>query len=257
MSDISYEKHGAVRLITINRADKMNSLTFEANDDLVAAWHEFDQDESARAAVITGAGDRAFCAGADITELTGRTLLAQKAGAELGQRVFSKLDTLPIPSIAAISGFALGGGCELALSCSFRLATPRARFGLPEVKLGLIPGYGGTQRLPRLVGESRALEIILTGRMVSAEEALAIGLVNRLVEGDLLEAAVAFAVELGGFSLVASGLAREAVRRSMDCPLHEGLQTESDLSTLAYQTADADEGMAAFLEKRPPVFKDC
>jgi len=252
--DLTYRDRTAI--LTLSRADALNALNFGMIESISEALDAVARSD-ARALVITGAGDRAFCAGADITELTGRTLLAQKAGAELGQRVFSKLDTLPIPSIAAISGFALGGGCELALSCSFRLATPRARFGLPEVKLGLIPGYGGTQRLPRLVGESRALEIILTGRMVGAEEALAIGLVNRLVEGDLLEAAVAFAVELGGFSLVASGLAREAVRRSMDCPLHEGLQTEADLSTLAYQTADANEGMAAFLDKRPPVFKDC
>jgi enoyl-CoA hydratase len=252
--DLTYRDRTAI--LTLSRADALNALNFGMIESISEALDAVARSD-ARALVITGAGDRAFCAGADITELTERTLSAQKAGAELGQRVFSKLDTLPIPSIAAISGFALGGGCELALSCSFRLATPRARFGLPEVKLGLIPGYGGTQRLPRLVGESRALEIILTGRMVGAEEALAIGLVNRLVEGDLLEAAVAFAVELGGFSLVASGLAREAVRRSMDCPLHEGLQTEADLSTLAYQTADANEGMAAFLEKRPPVFKDC
>jgi enoyl-CoA hydratase len=252
--DLTYRDRTAI--LTLSRPDALNALNFGMIKRISKALDAVARSD-ARALVITGAGERAFCAGADITELTGRTLLAQKAGAEFGQRVFSKLDTLPIPSIAAISGFALGGGCELALSCSFRLATPPACFGLPEVKLGLIPGYGGTQRLPRLVGESRALEIILTGRMVSAEEALAIGLVNRLVEGDLLEAAVAFAVELGGFSLVASGLAREAVRRSMDCPLHEGLQTEADLSTLAYQTADADEGMAAFLEKRPPVFKDC
>jgi enoyl-CoA hydratase len=252
--DLTYRDRTAI--LTLSRPDALNALNFGMIERISEALEAVARSD-ARALVITGAGERAFCAGADITELTGRTLLAQMAGAEFGQRVFSKLDTLPIPSIAAISGFALGGGCELALSCSFRLATPRARFGLPEVKLGLIPGYGGTQRLPRLVGESRALEIILTGRMVGAEEALAIGLVNRLVEGDLLEAAVAFAVELGGFSLVASRLAREAVRRSMDCPLHEGLQTEADLSTLAYQTADADEGMAAFLEKRPPVFKDC
>lgn len=252
--DLTYRARTAI--LTLSRPDALNALNFGMIESISEALDAVARSD-ARALVITGAGDRAFCAGADITELTGRTLSAQKAGAELGQRVFSKLDTLPIPSIAAISGFALGGGCELALSCSFRLATPHARFGLPEVKLGLIPGYGGTQRLPRLVGESRALEIILTGRMVGAEEALAIGLVNRLVEGDLLEAAVAFAVELGGFSLVASRLAREAIRRSMDCPLHEGLQTEADLSTLAYQTADAEEGMAAFLEKRPPVFKDC
>jgi enoyl-CoA hydratase len=183
-------------------------------------------------------------------------LAAQKAGAELGQRIFAQLDTLPVPSIAAINGFALGGGCELALACSFRLAAPRARFGLPEIKLGLIPGYGGTQRLPRLVGESRALEIILTGRMVDAEEALAIGLVNRVIEGDLLEGAIAFAGQFTSYGLLAGRCAREAVRRGMDNTLAQGLQIEADLSTLAYQTADADEGMAAFVSKRPPEFQD-
>jgi enoyl-CoA hydratase len=252
--DLTYRDR--VAIITLSRPDALNALNFGMIErigetfDTVAA-------SDARALIITGAGERAFCAGADITELTGRDLKAQKAGAELGQRVFAKLDTLPVPSIAAISGFALGGGCELALSCSFRLAAPRARFGLPEIKLGLIPGYGGTQRLPRLVGESRALEIILTGRMVGAEEALAIGLVNRIVEGDLLEAAMTFAGELAGYSLVAAGLAREAVRRSMDSPLPQGLQLEADLSTLAYQSADAEEGMAAFLEKRSAAFRDC
>lgn len=245
-----------VAILTLSRPEALNALNFGMIERIGETLDTVAQSD-ARALVITGAGERAFCAGADITELTGRDLTAQKAGAELGQRVFAKLDTLPIPSIASISGFALGGGCELALTCSFRLAAPRARFGLPEIKLGLIPGYGGTQRLPRLVGESRALEIILTGRMVSAEEALAIGLVNRIVEGDLLEAAVAFAAELGGFSLVAARLAREAVQRSMDSILHEGLKIEADLSTLAYQTKDAEEGMAAFLEKRPAVFRDC
>ncbi len=245
-----------VAILTLSRPDALNALNFQMIEKIGETLDAVARSE-ARVLIITGAGERAFCAGADITELTGRNLAAHKAGAELGQHVFAKLDTLPVPSIAAINGFALGGGCELALSCSFRLATPRARFGLPEIKLGLIPGYGGTQRLPRLIGESRALEIILTGRMVGAEEALKIGLVNHIVEGDLLDAAIAFAGEFIGYSLLTARLAREAVRRSMDSPLQQGLHIEADLSTLAYQSADAEEGMTAFLEKRPPAYRDC
>ncbi|MDQ4061720.1 MAG: enoyl-CoA hydratase-related protein, partial [Pseudomonadota bacterium] len=210
----------------------------------------------ARALLVTGAGPRAFCAGADIKELRGRGLMEQKRGAELGQAVFAKLDTLPVPSVAAINGFAFGGGLELALACTFRLATANAKMGLPEIKLGLIPGYGGTQRLPRAVGEARALEMIMTGRAVGAEEALRIGLVHRLVDGDPVEAGLAFAREITGYSLPALGFARAAVRRALDLSLNEGLKVEAELSTLAFQTRDAEEGMAAFVEKRKPAFRD-
>jgi enoyl-CoA hydratase len=209
-----------------------------------------------RALLITGAGDRAFCAGADIKELRNRSLVEQKRGAELGQSVFARLDTLPIASVALVNGYAFGGGAELAMACTFRLAAPNAVFGLPEIKLGLIPGYGGTQRLPRLVGEARALEIILTGRNVKAEEAERIGLVNAVVQGDLLAAGLAFAGRFTCYSLPVLQLARRAVQRAADLPLHEGLRAEADLSTLAYRTADAEEGMAAFEAKRKPEFRD-
>jgi enoyl-CoA hydratase len=209
-----------------------------------------------RALLVTGAGDRAFCAGADIKELTGRSLSAQREGAAFGQAVFAKLDTLPIPSIALINGYAFGGGLELALACTFRLAVRTARLGLPEIKLGLIPGYGGTQRLPRLIGEARALEIIMTGRTVEAEEAERIGLVNRTAEGDLIEAGKSFAREMTCYSLPALGFARNAIHRGLTFALREGLEIEADLNTLAFQTADAVEGMTAFLEKRKPVFRD-
>ena len=168
----------------------------------------------------------------------------------------AKLDTLPIPSIALINGYAFGGGLEIALASTFRIAGPHARLGMPEVKLGLIPGYGGTQRLPRLIGESRALDMILTGRTVDAEEAERIGLVNRIAEGDLVEAGLEFARLFTGYSLPILGYAREAVRRALDTPIGEGLKIEADLSTLAYRTEDADEGMAAFEEKRKPGFRD-
>jgi enoyl-CoA hydratase len=210
-----------------------------------------------RALFITGAGDKAFCAGADIKELRNRSLIDQKRGAELGQGVFAKLDRLPVPSVALINGYAFGGGLELALAATFRLATPNAVFGLPEVKLGLIPGYGGTQRLPRIVGEARALDMILTGRSVKAEEAERIGLIHQLVtESDLWEAGLAFARRFSGYSLPILEFARRAVQRALDLPLCEGLQLEAELSTLAYRTADAEEGMAAFEEKRKPEFKD-
>src|SRR5205823_10568197 len=169
-------------------------------------------DSPARALLVTGAGDRAFSAGADIKELMDRSLVEQRAGALLGQSVLAKLDQLPMPSIALINGYAFGGGLELALACTFRLAAPSAKLGFPEIKLGLIPGYGGTQRLPRLVGEARATELILTGRTVDADEAERLGLVNKVVDDDLLEAGQAFAREMTGFSLPVLGLARDAIR---------------------------------------------
>ncbi len=251
--DLAYRDD--VAILTLTRPEVLNALNFatiaaigEALDEIAAS--------AARALIVTGAGDKAFCAGADIKELTGRTLADQKRGAEHGQAVFAKFDRLPVASIALVNGFALGGGSELALACTFRLATPRARFGLPEIKLGLIPGYGGTQRLPRLIGEARAMEMILTGRLVGAEEALGIGLVNRIVEAPAIDAAIGFAHEFTGFGLLAAGFAREAVQRGLDTTLADGLRIEADLSTLAYRTDDAVEGMQAFLDKRPARFED-
>jgi enoyl-CoA hydratase len=247
--------HEALALLTISRPEVLNALTFALIGELASAIDTVAASE-ARALIITGAGDKAFCAGADIKELTGRALMVQRQGAELGQATFAKLDQLPIPSIALVNGYAFGGGTELALACTFRLATPNAKFGLPEIKLGLIPGYGGTQRLPRLIGEARAMEMILTGRVVGAEEALRIGLVSRIVDPPALEGATKFAREFGGYSRVACHLARLAVQRAGHTTLPEGLRAEADLSTLAYQTADAAEGMQAFLEKRTPQFRD-
>jgi enoyl-CoA hydratase len=237
-------------LIRLDRPEVLNALNFELLRDLGAALDQVTAGDS-RALLVTGAGDRAFCAGADVK---GRSLQATRTGAAFGQAIFAKLDTLPIPSIALINGYAFGGGLELA--CTFRLAAGTARLGLPEIKLGLIPGYGGTQRLPRLIGEARALEMILTGRAVTAEEALQIGLVNRLADGDLIEVGKSFAREMTSYSLPALGFARDAVRRGLATSLREGLEIEADLNTLAFQIADAVEGMSAFLEKRKPVFRD-
>src|SRR5437879_3899776 len=241
--------------ITLDRPESVNALSFAQLGDLNRQIDSIAESD-VRALLVTGAGDRAFSAGADIKELMGRGLVEQRAGALLGQSVLAKLDQMPMPSVALINGYAFGGGLELALACTFRLAAPTAKLGFPEIKLGLIPGYGGTQRLPRLIGESRAIEVILTGRTIEAEEAERIGLVNRLIQGDLVEAGIAFAREMTEFSLPVLGLARDAIRRALDLPLPEGLKIEADLSTLAFQTADSVEGMTAFIEKRQPVFGD-
>ena len=242
-------------VLTLNRPEALNALSFAILRELDEALASL-ADSDARVLLVTGAGEKAFCAGADIKELRNRDLMAQKRGAELGQRVFARLDDLPMPSVALINGFAFGGGLELALACTFRLAGARAKMGLPEIKLGLIPGYGGTQRLPRVIGEARAMEMIMTGRTVDADEAERIGLVNGRYEGDALEAGLAYASRFTGYSLPVLGFARSAVRRAGDTPLQEGLKIEADLSTLAYRTKDAEEGMAAFEEKRAARFTD-
>jgi enoyl-CoA hydratase len=252
---VRLKRQGQAAVVCLDRQDRLNALSFDILRDLGRVFDEVAESD-ARALLIVGAGDRAFCAGADIPELRHRDLMSQRRGAELGQRVFSRLDRLEIPSVAVVHGFALGGGFELALACTFRVATRKARFGLPEIKLGLVPGYGGTQRLPRVVGEARALEIIMTGRTIRADEALSIGLVNRLGEGDPVDLGLGFAKEFMGYSLPALAFARSAVTRALDVPLVDGLKIEADLSTLAYRMRDAEEGMAAFEEKREPEWQD-
>jgi enoyl-CoA hydratase len=242
-------------LITLNRPEALNALSFALLGELDRTLQAVAASD-ARALLITGAGAKAFCAGADVKELQGRSLAEQKRGAETGQAIFARLERLPMPSIAIINGYAFGGGLELALACTLRIATRNARMALPEIKLGLIPGYGGTQRLPRVVGEARALDMILTGRTVEAEEAHRIGLLNRLVDNDPVEAGIAYAREFAGYSLPVLGFAREAVNRALATPLAEGLRIEADLSTLAFQTKDAAEGMSAFVEKRKAQFGD-
>ena len=242
-------------VVTLNRPEALNALSMEIVAKLGRVFDEVEASD-ARALLITGAGEKAFCAGADIAEFMGRSLRETREAAMRGQRSFAKLDRLPMPSVAIINGFALGGGLELALACTFRVATPNARMGLPEVKLGLIPGYGGTQRLPRLIGQGRALDLVMTGRMIDAKEALSMGLVNRIVDGEALEGGIAFAREFSGYGLLALRFAREAVQRAGDVALSEGLDIEADLNTLSFETEDSKEGAAAFLEKRTPNFKD-
>lgn len=252
---ISLTYQDELAILTIDRPEALNALNstlikeIDIQLDAVCA-------SSARTLLVTGAGDKAFCAGADIIELIDKTGYQHKQAMEYGQHVLGRFGTLPIPTIAVIHGYAFGGGLELALACTFRVATINAKVGLPEIKLGLIPGFGGTQRLPRLIGESRALEVMLSGRTIKADEGLQIGLYNRLIEGDALDGAIAFAREFCGYSLAAMRCIRTAVNRSSQTTLTEGLKIEADQSHIVYQTQDAHEGMKAFMEKRTPNFND-
>ena len=242
-------------LITIDRPDALNALNLAIIDELRALLAQVRASD-ARALFFTGRGDKAFSAGADVTELVGKSLRTHKLELEHGQNTFALRERLPMPSVAIINGYALGGGLELAMACTFRLATPNARMGLPEVKIGNVPGYGGTQRLPRLIGEARATELVLTGRMVGAEEAERIGLVNRVISGAALPAAMAFAREFSAHSLPVMAYGREAVAAAWSSALADGMKIEADLASLAYGTDDGTEGLAAFLEKRKPRFQD-
>lgn len=251
------EFDGEYAHITLNRPEVLNALSFSVLKEVSEALIKV-ADSDARALIVTGAGDKAFCAGADIPELMSRPLMDELEGAAIGQAVFNQIADLKIPSVAVIQGYAFGGGLELALSCTFRVATDRARMGLPEVKLGLIPGYGGTQRLPRLIGEGRALDMIMSGRTVAAEEGERMGLVNRIDnEGSPLDIGKRFLEPYLKHSLCALYFAREAVQRGGQVSLADGLRIERDLSTLAYRSNDAAEGLSAFVEKRSPSFKDC
>ena len=234
----------------LNRPKALNALSFEILGQLDAALGKIEDAIEAgqvRGVFVTGEGEKSFCAGADITELMGRTLTQEHEGARFGQSVFDRLAALRVPSVAVIHGYAFGGGLELALACTFRVATAGAKMGLPELKLGLIPGYGGTQRLPRVIGQDRALDMILSARTVDATEAERIGLVTRVVDSKdpYLK-----------HGLIALDMAKQAILRGMQTTLAEGLRIERDCSTLAFRSGDATEGMTAFLEKRPPVFKD-
>lgn len=251
---VEYSRDAEFAVVRINRPDALNALNEAVLHGLDAAFRQAGESD-ARALLITGAGDRAFCAGADIKGLS-NDFRVQRANIVLGQSIFERLAELPITSIALINGFALGGGLELASACTFRLASPNAKLGLPEIKLGMIPGYGGTQRLPRLIGESRAMELIMTGRFVDAAEAERIGLVNRIVDGDIMEAGKAFARTFTGFSLPALHLIRSAVGRALETPLHEGLKLEADVTGIQNRSEDAAEGREAFANKRKAVFQD-
>ena len=249
------ERDGAVAVVTINRPKVLNALNAQTVDDIRRAMLELRQDTEVRAVIVTGAGDKAFVAGADIGELATQDPTRGREMAMRGQHVLDLVEQLGKPTIAALNGFALGGGCELAMACTFRVAADTARLGLPEINLGIIPGYAGTQRLARIVGRSQALELILTGRHVAAAEALALGLVTRVVPAaTLMDEARALAAELAGKAPLAVRYALDAVTRGLDMPFSQGCALEATLFGLAVATEDMREGTRAFLEKRKPSF---
>ena len=250
------ERDGAVAILTINRPTVLNALNTQTVDELRRAMLELKADDTARAIVVTGAGPKSFVAGADINELAALSPTAGREHALAGQHVFDVIENLGKPVIAAINGFALGGGCELAMACTLRIAADTARLGQPEIALGLIPGYAGTQRLPRLVGRGRAMEMLLTGAPVGADEAQRIGLVHRVVPAaDLMTEARKLAAQLAANAPVAMRYIINAVHKGAEMPFAEACQYEATLFGLVASTDDMREGTAAFLEKRKPVFK--
>jgi enoyl-CoA hydratase len=245
-----------VVVVTINRPKVLNALNSQTVDELRRAMLDLQRDESVRAIVLTGAGEKSFVAGADINELAVQTPTGGREHALRGQHVFDVIENLGKPVIAAINGFALGGGCELAMACTLRIAADSARIGQPEINLGLIPGYAGTQRLPRLVGKGKAMEMILTGAPIAADEALRIGLVNRVVPAaSLMAEARALAAQLAAAAPIAVRYIINAVNKGMEMPFAEACQYEATLFGLVASTDDMREGTKAFLEKRKPEFK--
>lgn len=256
--NLRFEKRDQIAFLTIARPRVLNALNAATMQDLTQAFHAVQEDDDVRVAILTGEGEKAFVAGADISELATLDATAAAALAARGQALFSLIEDLGKPVIAAVNGFALGAGCELALACSIRLAADSARFGQPEIKLGLIPGYGGTQRLPRLIGKGRALEILLTGEMIDAGEALLIGLVNQVVPAaQLLPRAEALAAKIIANGPLAIRYCLQAVNRGMEMPLAEAMSHEAALFALCCSTEDKTEGTRAFLEKRAAQFKGC
>ncbi|MEW5901028.1 MAG: enoyl-CoA hydratase-related protein [Acidobacteriota bacterium] len=249
-------KSEAIGWITVNRPDKLNALNVETIGELKAAFQEFALDPEVKAVILTGAGERAFMAGADISEFV--HLDAEKGThyARQGQELTKAIENFPKPVIAAINGYALGGGTEMALACHIRLASENAKLGQPEVKLGLIPGYGGTQRLARLVGKGLAMELILSGRMIDAKAAAEAGLINKVVPAaQILAEAEALAKEIIKNAPLALAFSIEAINKGLDRTLEDGLELEAEIFGRSCATADAKEGAAAFLEKRKPNFR--
>lgn len=249
------ERIGRVALLTVNRPEKMNALNDQVRDELLAALAELAGDDGIGVVVLTGAGEKAFIAGADISEFAGRSPFDQR-WAMRSPRIFDVMASYPKPVIAMINGFCLGGGCELAMSCDIRIASDKARFGQPEINLGLIPGGGGTQRLPRLVGTGQAMRLILSGDMIPAAEAKEIGLVDQVVPHEELRArALELATKIAAKSPLTLKVAKEAVRASERLAIEEGILYERDLFCLCFSSEDKEEGVAAFLAKRPAAWK--
>lgn len=255
LANVIYERRAAIAYVTVNRPKVLNALSKATWADLRAVFEAARDDEAVKGVILTGAGSKAFIAGADISELAQATAIDAEQSSRFGQQVLDLIENLGKPVIAAINGFALGGGCETAMACTIRIATEGARFGQPEVSLGLLPGGGGTQRLPRLVGKGRALQLILSGEMISAQEAHRIGLVNEIVPAaDLIPRAEAILNKIGANAPVAVRFALEAANKGLETSQSEGLLLEASYFGLCAATEDKKEGTSAFLEKRAAQF---
>ena len=256
LETVTYEKKGGIAYVTLNRPKVLNALNKTALADLRAAFEDARDDSSLHGVILTGAGDKSFIAGADINEVATDTPVQAEEKTRRGQHLMDLIENLGKPVVAAINGFALGGGCEAALACTIRLAAETAKFGLPEVKLGIIPGYGGTQRLPRLIGKGVALQLILSGAMIDAQEAYRIGLVNEVVpNAELIGRAEAILNQIGANAPLSVRYALESVNKGMETSLAEGLVLESTFVAICTSTEDKKEGTSAFLQKRPPQFQ--
>ena len=255
LANVVYEKKGAIAYVTVNRPKVLNALNTPTWADLRTAFEDARDDPAVRGVILTGVGNKAFIAGADISELANATAILAERASRFGQEVLDLIENLGKPVIAAINGFALGGGCETAMACTIRITVESAKFGQPEVTLGLVPGGGGTQRLPRLVGKGRALQLILSGEMISAQEAYRIGLVNEIVApADLITRAEAILNKIGSNAPVAVKFALQATNKGLETSQSEGLLLEASYFGLCASTEDKREGTSAFLEKRAPQF---
>ena len=255
LANVQYEKKGSIAYVTVNRPKVLNALNTPTWTDLKAAFEDAKADMSVHGVILTGAGDKAFIAGADISELAHLSGFEAEQSSRFGQEVLDLIENLGKPVVAAVNGFALGGGCETAMACSIRIAVESAKFGQPEVALGLVPGGGGTQRLPRLVGKGRALQLILGGEMITAQDAYRIGLVNEVVAAaDLMPRAEAIVKKIASNAPIAVKFALEATNSGMDTSQGEGLLLEASYFGLCAATEDKREGTSAFLEKRAPQF---
>ncbi len=254
-NNLLFSSNAGIGVLTLHRPHALNALNYDLLKELDDVLTHIEEDETTKVVIITGSGDRAFAAGADITEMQPLSAMAGRSWARFGQAVFNKIENLPQPVIAAVNGFALGGGCELAMACDIRLAADNARFGQPEVTLGIVPGFAGTQRLPRLVGKGRAKELLFTGDIIDAREAYRIGLVNSVTApAELMNAARALAEKIMSRAAAAVMLCKTAVNKGLDMDLSSGVDYEAEVFGLCFATADQKEGMTAFVEKRKAHF---
>ncbi len=254
--NILLEKKGVVAVVSINRPKALNALNLQTLQELLHCFEGLGEDEETAVVILTGSGEKAFVAGADISHMQNLDAIEARKFAMLGHQLAKTVEGLPQPVIAAVNGFALGGGCELAISCDMRFASENAKFGQPEVNLGVIPGFGGTQRLPRLIGKGLANELLFSGDIIDAAEALRIGLVNKVCKQDeLLDKCMVLAEKIASRGPLAVKLCKEAVNNGMEMELSRACQYEADLFSLCFASAEQKEGMSAFLEKRAPKFK--